>query len=137
MGYCIKSKETRHNGNSKASLACVHFKPHTQPYIVAMGQYAPLNSTVCSYDMLLLWTLVHNCTVPSIRLSYFSSLCCMTLSTSRLSIVSHLFYNHCVIMWRQYRVGCVVNEQVMPESYHYLHGHSNPCLVSLLFIPSL
>ena len=46
-------------------------------------------------------------------------------------------------MWRQYRVGCVVynvHKQVIPESCHYLttlHAHSHPCLVSLLFIPSL
>ena len=33
-----------------------------------------------------------------------------------------------------------VHEQVMPESCHYLttlHALSHPCLVSLLFIPSL
>ena len=44
---------------------------------------------------------------------------------------------------RQYRVGCMVanvHKQVIPESCHHLtvsHAHSNPCLVSLLFIPSL
>ena len=47
------------------------------------------------------------------------------------------------MMWRQYRVGCVVynvHEQVMPESCHYLtalHAHSHSCLVSLHFIPSI
>ena len=54
-----------------------------------------------------------------------------------------MLYSHCVMMCRQYRVGCVVynvHEQVMPESCHYLtalHALSYPCLVSLLFIPSL
>ena len=81
-----------------------------------------------------------NCTVPGIRLSYFSFQCCMTLSSSHLSTVSHLLYSHCRMMWRQYRVGCVVynvHEQVMPESFHYLtalHAHSHPCLVFLFFL---
>ena len=29
------------NGNSQASLARAHYKPHNQPYIVAIGECAP------------------------------------------------------------------------------------------------
>ena len=85
-----------------------------------------------------------NCIVPGIRLSYFSFPCCMTLSSSQsIYSISFALQSLCDDVATIYRVGCVVynvHEQVMPESCHYLtalHALSHPCLVSLLFIPSL
>ena len=84
------------NGNSQASLAHASYKPHKQPYIVTMGECAPWKIVQCAtIDTLVLWTYVgvitsFNCTVPGIRLSYFSFPCCMILSSSH-SIYSILF----------------------------------------------
>ena len=48
------------NGNSQASLACAHYKPHNQPYIVTTSSHS--NSKACEIlqiDCLLLRVIQH------------------------------------------------------------------------------
>ena len=112
-----------------------------------------VNSAVCSKDRLLLWTYrcQHNYVsftcVDNSRHETFTCLFSMLYDCFHKSIVCLVsFGSHkslWTMMWRQYRVGCVVanvHKQVMPESCHHLtasHAHSHLCLVSLLYIPSL
>ena len=104
---------------------------------------------MCSYDTLLLWTYVgvstsFNCTVPGIRLSYFSFLCRMTLSSSQsIYSISFALQSLCddlatigLVVWFITLHAQASGARELPLYLTALHALSHPCLVSLLFIPS-